>query len=342
MRKCWFKRNWLICVILAIPVAALAIYLPLYFCDIISEISPLIMGFLAYAGSAIIGLVAFYQNKKLNAQSKENQEKLSQLNSEAQKNLARAQIDHERYVDIKKSMVDAVAVFDIPKLVHLVYDSAGDTTKMFLAELASLQSEAYRARTRLFLDSDFYHDIEKEPCFTCETSSREYRIYVKTMVTFRDSYNTAFNAFMSAIDKQMAFLKDCHTNINSDRIVAIYKEMLVSLSDMNGGYTDPKKAEDISKEIDTYEKSKVSLDDIVATYRKIVELTMVASHEMMEGLMLKARRFITTYESAMKMNFDSKGRHKPCEKRQKYIDNYYNVLDIEFDAKADDKGGESK
>ena len=101
--KNFIKKYKIICLFLvAIPIVATIVFVLWGNC--ISDLSSFIGGLLAYIGTAALGIVAVWQNERLN-----------ELSSEYQEKLVRTQIKHSQFIDIKKSVTEAVTSFDVHK-----------------------------------------------------------------------------------------------------------------------------------------------------------------------------------------------------------------------------------
>jgi len=320
--KDFLKKHKILCIILlAIPVVAIGVFVPLLACgnnDIV-DLGSFLGGLVAYIGTATLGMIAVWQNHKLSVLNDESQKKLNDLNRESQRNLTRAQIDHESYVEAKNSIVDAVAVFDIPRLAHSILDAKISDADIFIRELVQLQSDAYKARTKLFLNSGFADLVETEPCFTCPTSSQEHKAHVMATVLFREHYTEAFERFMTTISSVIDFFKESKEKTRKEQLRVHYEAMLANLATMAKNSENKKREKSIKDDISKLEAITTLVDiDLGQMYNKIWTLFNEASHEMVASLNTRSKTYISAYARAMKMNFAEKGRHDPCKKKQDY------------------------
>jgi hypothetical protein len=302
---------------------AICVFVPLLICEKngIIDLGSFIGGLLAYIGTASLGVVAVWQNERLN-----------DLNSEYQEKLVKSQINYSNFIDFKKSVTEAVTSFDVHKLVYSLSHSTSNSANGFIEELSQMQSDIRKAQMSLLLNTDFNNDLEKEPCFTCEKCSAEYKSYIKATVNFRKSYNSIFDNVMLIITKLIKLLDGLRSNKVNDEIIRNYSEMLTTISTINESNNKKIDIEPYKKEKERLEKEKIDQEKLFSLYSNIVELLDKVADEYIQGLSFKAKVYIAALNGVL-ANPQDKKEHKDCKKRKKFFEKFRNDISEEYSKK---------
>jgi len=275
--KNWLKNYWLLIVIVALPIVALCVFIPLLACcGSLSDWISLAVGVLAYAGTAFLGYMAYRQNKKLN-----------NLNNEYQRRLTQTQISHSFYVEASNSIIEAIASFDLHKIEHLALDYRPANIDKYLDEIAELRSCMRNAQTQLGIRTDY--NVEK---IDCDKSTQTYRDYKKASEDFRDCYNDVFTRFFSITGALREFLKDIHNNKITKEMERVYDETISLVH-------DEKLRSALEQEKKEKIKGKLSKDDIESMLTSIVDALLQASTKYIDDLSLSSKVYLAALQSRL-------------------------------------------
>lgn len=315
--KKFLKQNLIKIIIIALPLVGIAVFLPLMLTCVIDTSVFLASIFSVLA--VMFAVITFWQSQRLN-----------ETNNKSQQNLTRAQIDHEEYIEAKNSIVEAIAVFDMQRLAHAILDYNTSTVDDSIKEMVELLSETIKAKSRLFLNSSFTDFAENEPCFKCPKSSKEHKTHVMAAVLFRNSYEDSFNNYVAIFSWLIEFYRDKELNTQRKQYLDAMRKNLAALGDDSNLDEVRKIIEENIAQTEVH--NAISDVDLTETRKGIRKFFDRVSHEMKERLSRLAKKYISSYARAMKMNFHERGRHEPCPKKQTYINSQFEQIEKDFAA----------